>query len=95
VAVMVNKFVETTQNTNKTQLVASNYGTFWALVVCEIFYTPKQTLYSGHQCDKLRKNVKRHLKSSATFLAIKRCEGTKIGKAITKLNLKAGTYMRH
>jgi hypothetical protein len=28
VAVMVNKFVETTQNTNKTQLVASNYGTF-------------------------------------------------------------------
>jgi hypothetical protein len=25
-AVMVNKFVETTQNTNKTQLIASNYG---------------------------------------------------------------------
>ncbi len=34
---MVNKFVETTQNTNKTQLLASNYGTFGALVVCEIF----------------------------------------------------------
>ena len=27
-AAMVNKFVETTQNTNKTQLVASNYSTF-------------------------------------------------------------------
>ena len=27
-AVMVNKFVETTLNTNKTQLLPSNYGTF-------------------------------------------------------------------
>jgi len=27
-AAMVDKFVETTQNTNKTQLLASNYGTF-------------------------------------------------------------------
>jgi hypothetical protein len=27
-AAMVNEFVETTQNTNKTQLLASNYGTF-------------------------------------------------------------------
>jgi hypothetical protein len=27
-AAMVNKFVETTQNTNKTQLLASNYSTF-------------------------------------------------------------------
>jgi hypothetical protein len=26
-AAMVDKFVETTQNTNKTQLLASNYGT--------------------------------------------------------------------
>ncbi len=34
-AAMVNKFVETTQNTNKKQLLASNYGTFWALVVSE------------------------------------------------------------
>ena len=34
---MVNEFVETTQNTNKTQLLASNYGTFRALVVCENF----------------------------------------------------------
>ncbi len=34
-AIMVDEFVETTQNTNKTQLLASNYGTFRALVVCE------------------------------------------------------------
>jgi hypothetical protein len=27
-AAMVNKFVETTQNTNKTHFLASNYGTF-------------------------------------------------------------------
>ena len=36
-AAMVNKFVETTQHTNKPQLLASNYGTFRALVVCESF----------------------------------------------------------
>jgi len=36
-AVIVDKFVETTQNTNKIQLLPSNYGTFWALVVCENF----------------------------------------------------------
>jgi len=28
VAAMVNEFVETTQNTNKTQLLASDYRTF-------------------------------------------------------------------
>jgi hypothetical protein len=38
-AAMVNEFVETTQNTNKTQLLASNYSTFRALVVCENFVT--------------------------------------------------------
>ena len=35
-AIMVDKFVETTQNTNKTQLLPSNYGTFRVLVVCAI-----------------------------------------------------------
>jgi len=34
---MVDGFVETTLNTNKTQLLASNHGTFRALVVCENF----------------------------------------------------------
>jgi hypothetical protein len=59
-ASMVNEFVETTQNTNKTQLVASNYGTFQALVVSQNFITPKLTLYSGHQCNKLCLNMKHH-----------------------------------
>ena len=36
-AAMVNKFVETTQSTNKTQLLASNYSTFRALVFSENF----------------------------------------------------------
>jgi hypothetical protein len=31
-AAMVNEFVETTQNLNKTQLLASNYSTFQALL---------------------------------------------------------------
>ena len=31
------EFVETTQYTNKTQLLARNYGTFRVLVVCENF----------------------------------------------------------
>ena len=36
---IVNKFEWNTQNTNKTQLLASNYGTFWSLVVYENFGT--------------------------------------------------------
>jgi hypothetical protein len=37
-AAMVNEFVETTQNTNKTQLLASsNYSTFRALINSENF----------------------------------------------------------
>jgi len=56
-AVIVNEFVETTQNTTKTQLLLSNYGTYRALVVCENFV---RTLYSAHRCNKPRKNVKHH-----------------------------------
>jgi hypothetical protein len=36
-AAMVNKFVEITLNTNKTQRLASNYGMFRLLVLCENF----------------------------------------------------------
>jgi len=36
-AAMVNEFIETTKNTNKTQLSTSNYGTFWALVKSDNF----------------------------------------------------------
>ncbi len=42
-AVMVKEFELNTQNTNKTKLLASNYGRFRSLVVCEKF-NPKQTL---------------------------------------------------
>jgi len=55
VAAMVNKFVEPTQNTNKTQLLASNYGTFWWLVVCENFiprYWPSTQLTIIRSCVK-------------------------------------------
>ena len=36
-ATMVNEFAENTLNTNKTQLLPSNYGTFWELVISENF----------------------------------------------------------
>ena len=36
-AAMVDGFVKTTLNTNKTQLLPSNYGTFRLLDVCENF----------------------------------------------------------
>jgi len=56
VAAMVNKFVEKTQNTNKTQLLASNYGTFRALVVCENFIpqtVPSTQLIDATSCVKM------------------------------------------
>ena len=40
-AAMVKEFEKNTLNTNKAQLLASNYGTFRALVVCENFVTRK------------------------------------------------------
>ena len=85
-AAMVDKFVENTQNTNKIQLLPSNYGTFWSLVVCENL-NPETNLYSAHWWNKLRSNVRQHnwswrAQRSATFLAIKRCQRTKIVKVI-------------
>jgi hypothetical protein len=38
---MVDEIVETTQNTNKTQLLASNYGTNLSLINRAIFVTRK------------------------------------------------------
>ena len=43
-AAMIDGFVETTLNTNKPQLLPSNYSTFRSLVFCE---------NSAHQCVKL------------------------------------------
>ncbi len=60
VAAIVNEFVETTLNTNKTQLLASNYGTFRALVISENFIP--QNGPSTHLIDATSfvKNMKRH-----------------------------------
>jgi hypothetical protein len=56
-AAMINKFVETTQNTNKTQLLASDYCTF-LLVKAKQFWDPKWTLYSAHRSNKHHLNLK-------------------------------------
>ena len=56
VAAMVNKFVETTQNTNNTQLLASKYGTFWSLAVCENFIPQNESstqLIDATSCVKI------------------------------------------
>jgi hypothetical protein len=47
------------QNTNKTQLLASDYCTF-LLAELSILVTQKGTLYSRHRCNKLRNNVRCH-----------------------------------
>jgi hypothetical protein len=41
-AAMVDEFERNTKNTNKTQLLASSYGTFQALVVCENYGTQNE-----------------------------------------------------
>jgi hypothetical protein len=78
-AAMVDEFEWNTQNTNKTQLLASNYSTFWSLVVYGEFRDLKRTLFSllmwqaSFKCETPRLEPK----SSWTFLAIKHCQGTK------------------
>ena len=52
----VNKFVKATQNTNKTQLLVSNYGTFRLLVVYENFKPqnePSTQLIDATSCVKM------------------------------------------
>ena len=46
-------------NTNKTQLLPSDYRTF-KIVKAKQFRNPKGTLYSRHRCDELRLNAKHH-----------------------------------
>ena len=49
-AVIVDKFVKTTLNTNKTQLLPSIYGTFDCQLFVRISYqNTKQTLYLAHR----------------------------------------------
>jgi hypothetical protein len=82
-AAIVNEFVETTQNTNKTQLLASNYSTFRALVISEPKMNPLLSSLmrrGSFKCETTRLE----LKSSRSFLAIKRCQRTKSKKVITQ-----------
>ncbi len=53
---MVDKFFETTLNTNKTQLLASSYGTFQALIISENFMPqngPSTQLIDATSCVKM------------------------------------------
>ena len=95
-AAMVNEFVETTQNTNKTQLLASNYGTFRALVVCENFIPKADPLLrsSMRQASYKCEAPQLELKSSRSFLALKRCQQTKSKKVFNRnmtIRVRAGT----
>ena len=83
-AAMVDEFEWNTQNTNKTQLFAINYGTFQSLVVCENFNPKMDPLISSsmQQASCKCETTRFELKSSCTYLAIKRCQQTKIGKVI-------------
>jgi hypothetical protein len=83
---MVDGFVETTLNTNQTQLLPSNNGTFLSLVVCENFNPKTDPLLSSsmRQASFKCETPRLELKSSQSFLAIKRCQGTK-SKIIIKL----------
>ena len=86
------------KNSNKTQLLASNYGAFWSQVVCENFNPKTNPLLSSLmrwpwcKCEMPRLE----LESSATFLAIKRCQRTKFGKVIklARSPIKMSAYLR-
>jgi hypothetical protein len=79
VAAMVNEFVKATQNTNKTQPLASNYGTFRLLVVPQT--GPSTQLIDALSCIN-SETAQLELENSAIFLAIKHCQQTKIRKVI-------------
>ena len=82
VAATVDEFVETTQKTNKTQLLASNYGTFWLLLFKRISYPEMDPLLSSSMQRASFKCATAQLerKSSRTFLTIKCCQGKKSKK---------------
>ena len=95
-AAMVKEFESNTQNTNKTQLLASNYGTFRSLVVGENFNPETDPLLSSLMKQASYKTTRLELKSSASFLSIKLYHRMKFGKFIKLAQslLKMGTYMR-
>ncbi len=65
-ATMVKEFKWNTQNTNKTHLLASNYGTFQSLVVCDNFNPKTDTQLSSSmqqascKCEMPRLELKCH-----------------------------------
>jgi hypothetical protein len=86
-AAMVNEFVETTQNTNKTHLLATTVH-FECKLLMRISYPKTDPLHlsssmrwASFKCETTRLE----LKSSRTFLAIKHCQGTKSKKVINSL----------
>ena len=81
-AAMVDGFVETTLNTNKTQLLPSNYGTFRSLVVCENFNPKTEPLLSlsmwqaSFKCEMPRlelKSLRSFLTPFPLFLVLTYC----------------------
>ena len=98
---MVNEFVETTQNTNKnkTQLLASNYGTFRALVVCENFipqHRPSTQLIDATNFVKWNVMIgAEELAIISGYQTLSADKKEKSYQAITKLVKKAGAYVRH
>ncbi len=96
-ATMVDEFEWNTQNTNKTQLLASNYCTFRALVVCENFNPKTGPLLSSSMQQALCKweMPRLELKSSRSFLAIKRYQRTKSKKVfkLARSSLKSWAHI--
>ena len=76
---MVEEFAETTQNTYKTQFLASSYGTFRSLVVMINLGPKTELLFSSLMQQALFEceTPGLELKSLRRFLAIKRFQGTK------------------
>ena len=87
-AAMVDKLVETTLNTTKSQHLPSNYGTFWSLVICENFNHKMDPLLNSsmRQASFKCKTPRLELKSSQ--------QGTKSKTVINSLipiRVRAGT----
>jgi hypothetical protein len=74
----------TNRKNNKTQLLASNYGMFRSLIVCENFHPKTDPLLSSsmRQASLKCETTQLELESSATFLATKCCQRTKFWKVI-------------
>ena len=91
------EFESNTQNTNKTQLLASNYDTFWSLVVCENFVPqnePSTQLIDATSCVKIWNATigAEELSYISSYQTLSADKNWKSKQALTKLNLFAGAY---